>query len=99
MKVATVEAAGRAGTAISGETGGALGGVGLSAASAGSVGGAGGGGVVQSEVWGRIMCSAGPENYRERRNTVPRKADNWQEGKSLYHEEPGKIFGLLCPKG
>jgi hypothetical protein len=31
----------------------------------------------------------GPEKYRERGNGVPRKADSWQEGRSLYHEEPG----------
>jgi hypothetical protein len=32
----------------------------------------------------------GPEKYREHGNDVPRKADSWQEGRSLYHEEPGR---------
>ena len=32
----------------------------------------------------------GPEKYREHRNVITRKADSWQEGKSLYREEPGR---------
>ena len=33
---------------------------------------------------------SGPKKYREQGNGVPRKADSWQEGRSLYHEEPGR---------
>jgi hypothetical protein len=40
----------------------------------------------------------GPEKYREHGNSVPRKEDRWQEGRSLYHEEPGEFCGLLCPR-
>jgi hypothetical protein len=29
-----------------------------------------------------------PEKYREHGNGVPRKEDSWQEGRSLYHEDP-----------
>ena len=32
---------------------------------------------------------AGPEKYREHGNSVPRKTDIWQEGRSLSNEEQG----------
>ena len=35
------------------------------------------------------MNYPGPEKYRERRNSVPRKANNWQEGKDIFHEKSG----------
>ena len=36
-----------------------------------------------------LQLEAGPENYRERVNSVPRKANNWQEGRNLFHEKSG----------
>jgi hypothetical protein len=43
--------------------------------------------------------AAGPEKYREHRNGVPRKADSWQEGRSLYHEEPGRKVVFYALEG
>ena len=42
---------------------------------------------------------AGPEKYRERGNTIPRSANPWQEGRSLYNEEPGIQLVYLATEG
>ena len=41
----------------------------------------------------------GPEKYREHRNSVPRKADCWQEARSLYHEESGRKVVFYAIEG
>ena len=40
--------------------------------------------------------SAGPEKYREHGIRVPRKADIWQEGRSLCNEEPRNVMVSLA---
>ena len=47
----------------------------------------------------RATCHTGPEKYRERGNGVPRKADIWQEGRSLYEEEQGRYMVFLTIEG
>ena len=42
---------------------------------------------------------AGPEKYREHGNGVPWKADCWQEGRSLYHEESGRKVVFYAIEG
>ena len=41
----------------------------------------------------------GPEKYREHGNSVPRKADIWQEGRSLCQEKTSKIDDILTTEG